>query len=402
MSASEEPSALKRLSAAVLAAGLLLAGCGSDDGPEAAAPDSTTTTTPGVTTTTAEPLPPGGRRPTPQDPLRVLMAGDSLMADVSLALASTLQDGGSGVARLVEAPSIPRDEATRALWRQQLADYDPEVIVIMIGVWEGMAEDALNAATGQPLGSPQWESAYRQNNLDPYLRLLTSQGAKVVWIGMPPSREPRRELEWSSMNRAVRHLAATSEDLTWIPGDEILANPDGSWTDVLPGPQGNPQRVRRLDTTHLCAEGIEGFIGPEGQGLSRRDLTYFPSPALTRIDQSQLLNDFHLGGEQTEAAEDLLGGLADRDIDTAVVVLPVTQDYIDAHPGGQAAFDEFLALAERIADDTGAEFVDLHDFVQDDELFADTHHLNGEGATQLSRALPDLLGPDFATGDRCD
>ena len=152
----------------------------------------------------------------------------------------------------------------------------------------------------------------------------------------------------------------------------------------------------------LGAEGIEGFIGPEGQGLSRRDLSYFPSPALTRIDQSQLLNDFHLGGEQTEAAEDLLGGLAERDIDTAVVVLPVTQDYIDAHPGGQAAFDEFLALAERIADDTGAEFVDLHDFVQDDELFADTHHLNGEGATQLSRALPDLLGPDFATGDRCD
>jgi hypothetical protein len=162
----------------------------------------------------------------------------------------------------VEAPSVPRDEATRALWRQQLAEYDPEVIIVMIGVWEGMAEDFLNGDSGQALGSPQWEATYRRETLDPYLRLLTSQGAKVVWIGMPPSREPRRELEWSSMNRAVRDLAAASADLTWIPGDEILANPDGTWADILPGPQGNPQRVRRIDTTHLCAEGAVRLARP--------------------------------------------------------------------------------------------------------------------------------------------
>ena len=111
---------------------------------------------------------------------------------------------------------------------------------------------------------------------------------------------------------------------------------------------------------------------------------------------------FRMGGEQTDAAEELLRELAERDIDTAVVVLPVTQDYVDAHPGGAADFDAFLDLAEQIAEDTGARFVDLHDLIGEDELFADTHHLNGRGATELSRALPDLLGPDFATGTRCD
>jgi hypothetical protein len=149
----------------------------------------------------------------------------------------------------------------------------------------------------------------------------------------------------------------------------------------------------------LGPEGIEGVIGPQGQGLSRRDLTYLPSPALSRIDQTQLLNDFHLGGEQTEAADGLLGGLGDRGIDTAVVVLPVTQDYIDLH--GEGEFEEFLALAERLATENGAQFIDLHDFIEDDALFADTHHLNGVGANRLSRELPDLLGPDFASGDRC-
>jgi hypothetical protein len=247
----------RRLAVLLLAAAVLVAGCGSGD--DADDDEAAPTTTEAAATTTTVPLPPGGRRPTPEDPLRVLMAGDSLMADVSLAIASTVQDGGSAVAKLVAAPSIPRDDVTRALWHQQLAEYDPEVIVVMIGVWEGMAEDAL---TQQPLGSLAWEHEYRQGQLDPYLALLTSQGAKVVWIGMPPSPDFRRAIEWASMNRAVRNLARQSPDLTWIPGDRILANPDGSWADILPGPNGNPQRVRRIDTTHLCADGAARLAAP--------------------------------------------------------------------------------------------------------------------------------------------
>jgi hypothetical protein len=249
---------LRRALAAVLAAGLLLAACGSDDVGERAAP-STTTEPAATTTSTTEPLPPGGRRPTRDQPLRVLMAGDSLMADLSLAIASTLQDGGSARARLVSAPSIPRDDTTRVLWHQQLTEYDPEVVVVMIGVWEGMAEDA---AVSDALGTPLWELAYRDRLVRPYLDLLSSQGAEVVWIGMPPSPEPRRELEWSSMNRVVRREARTRPGLTWIPGDELLAKPDGSWADILPGPEGNPQRVRRIDTTHLCAAGVVRLVRP--------------------------------------------------------------------------------------------------------------------------------------------
>jgi hypothetical protein len=259
--------------AALAVAGLLLAGCGAggDDGEHAAGTTTTPSTSSTVaTTTTTQPPPPGGRRPTPEDPLRILMAGDSLMADVSLAIASTVQDGGAAVARLVAAPSVPRDDVTRALWREQLRTYDPEVIVVMIGVWEGMAEDHLTQESALELGSLDWERHYRQSALIPYVDLLTSRGAKVIWIGMPPSREARRELEWSSMNRAVRTLASQRDDLTWIPGDQILANPDGTWADILPGPQGNPQRVRRIDTTHLCAEGAVRLARPVLQELEQQ------------------------------------------------------------------------------------------------------------------------------------
>ena len=260
---------MRRPAAAVLAAALLVTACGGDGGEgEVSGPPATsgTTATTAAPTTTVPP-PPGGRLPTSEDPLRVLLAGDSLMADLALALSSTLQDGGATRARLVEAPSIPRDEVTRALWRQQLAEYDPEVIVIMIGVWEGMAEDALRTAE---LGSPAWEQQYRQGTLGPYVELLTSRGAEVVWIGMPPSPEPRRQLEWSSMNRVVRRLADQSPALTYVPGDELLANPDGSWAEVLAGPRGTPQRVRRVDTTHLCADGVVRLVRPVLNHLRRQ------------------------------------------------------------------------------------------------------------------------------------
>jgi hypothetical protein len=253
---------MRRLAALLLALVLAAPACGdsSGEGEADASPEPTTTTAaPETTTTTTVPLPPGGRRPTEDDPLRVLLAGDSLIADMSLAVSSTLQDGGRAVVRLVAAPSVPRQEVHRALWREQLAEFDPEVIVVLIGVWEGMAEDALAPF---PLGSPEWLRAYIDGTLHPYLRLLTSEGARVVWVGMPPGREADRELEFNSINRAVAQLAQEARGLTFIPGGRLLAAPGGGWTDILPGPNGNPQRVRRLDTTHLCADGAVRLARP--------------------------------------------------------------------------------------------------------------------------------------------
>lgn len=173
-----------------------------------------------------------------------------------------------------------------------------------------------------------------------------------------------------------------------------LRDPEELWHAVQRWRDGEEEP--RLD-----ASGIDGVLGPEGQGLSRRDLVYQPTPLTERFDRTELLNDFHLGGSQTDALRRLVEGLEDRGIDTAVVALPVTQDYIDLHPEGRDQFDQFLALAEQVSTDAGADFVDLHDFARSDEWFADTHHLNGEGSDHLSRALPGLLPDDFATGDRC-
>jgi len=254
----------RSLLAALLAVALLASACGEGDGDGTAAAaelQEALQREPEAAATTDE------RRPTAEDPLRLMMAGDSLMADTALAIASTVQDGGRAVARLAEEPSIPRTDDVRDRWRQRLARFDPELVVVLIGVWESMAT---GGPSRYPLGSVEWERAYRQRLLDPYVELLSSRGAKVLWIGMPPVPDARRQRGFTAMNRAVRHLAEESPALTYVPGDRILARSDGRYTAFLPGPQGNPQRVRRVDDTHLCAWGAVRLARPTLRYIDRQ------------------------------------------------------------------------------------------------------------------------------------
>ena len=87
-------------------------------------------------TTTTTSVPPGGRQPTPEDPLRVVLAGDSVMNGLAPAIATALNEGGDSQVQFDLAPSIARDTASRVLWQQQLDATSPDLVVMLIGTWE--------------------------------------------------------------------------------------------------------------------------------------------------------------------------------------------------------------------------------------------------------------------------
>ena len=163
------------------------------------------------------------------------------------------------------------------------------------------------------------------------------------------------------------------------------------------------QRVRSGERQErLSADGIEGIIGPDGEGLSRRPLQYTGAVSIQRLLQTELLNDFRMGGTQIDAADGLISELADRGVEVVLLVLPVTQDYVELHPDGGADFQQFLVTARRLAERTGAVLVDAHGWAGGDAQFADTHHLNGDGALAFSADLPDLLADAGATTPACE
>jgi hypothetical protein len=135
--------------------------------------------------------------------------------------------------------------------------------------------------------------------------------------------------------------------------------------------------------------GIPGVLAEDGHGLSRRERHYSPSADAQAFVEEQLLGDYAISTEQTDALERLIRSLRRDGVEVALVELPVTDDYLALHPRGADDDRDFQRAIRDLADRTGAVVVPRVDVP--DEAFADTHHLNGEGADQLSAALPGLL-----------
>jgi uncharacterized protein len=235
---------------AVLALAAALAACGTTDG--SSADGSETSTTEAPTTTTS--LPPGGRQPTPEDPLRVIFAGDSLMSNLAPAAVAALNGGGAADARFVLNPSVARDPTVQVLWQAQIDEFDPDVIVMLIGTWENAAE---GRAEGGTPGDPGWRESYEPNVVDPFVQLLTSGGADVIWIGMPAVVDPEKTWDYVALNQVYADLPNRYPgQVQYVDGGAAVSAPEGGYVEVIPIPGGGEIRLRRTDGTHLCPDGV--------------------------------------------------------------------------------------------------------------------------------------------------
>lgn len=212
-------------------------------------------TTTEVPTTTTIPLPPGGRQPTADEKLRVILAGDSVMNGLAPAVATGLNEGREADAKFELAPSIARDAASRVLWQTQLEEFHPDLVVMLIGTWEKRDPNF------DP-GDPAWAARYQSEVLDPFAAMVTDSGAKLLWIGMPAVPADSDTLQFVALNTQFEALAARDDNVDYIEGGQYLNGPDGQWTDVLPAADGSPERVRRSDGLHLCPAGAERLAIP--------------------------------------------------------------------------------------------------------------------------------------------
>lgn len=149
------------------------------------------------------------------------------------------------------------------------------------------------------------------------------------------------------------------------------------------------------------AEGVPGVIGRLGEGLSRRDRIDAGGAATRRFLTEQLLGDYEISRRETAALMTLIGHVRRAGSEPVLLVLPVTQDYVDRHTAGASDFQGFLDVMEEVAQATGTPLVDLHDSLPAPGYFADTHHLNGAGSRALTRLLVERLpeGPPSRCGD---
>jgi hypothetical protein len=126
--------------------------------------------------------------------------------------------------------------------------------------------------------------------------------------------------------------------------------------------------------------------GLETQMLSQR---YQNTEHVLSFFRREPLLNFDVNGIERDSFASLIQYLQGQGIRVVVLDTPVTQDYIDAHPRGQADYDTYIRTIDTIVHSTGAKM--LRPGIWPPELFADPLHLNRAGADRLTGELARLL-----------
>ncbi|WP_241831008.1 SGNH family hydrolase [Parafrankia soli] len=208
------------------------------------------------------------RTPTPADPLRVLVTGDSLTESLGPTITKTAPPAiraetdtrfGTGLVR----PDF-FDWATHA--RHQVAERDPEAVVVAMGGNDGQGITQPDG-TILPAGSPQWEAEYRRRAIV-LMRIWSDGGTRrVYWLGLPPARSTTLNGYFARMNEATRAAADR------VPGARFLdlrptLSDGGAYTDYLTDGGGHSVLIRTRDGVHLTLDGARLAAGPVLHTLS--------------------------------------------------------------------------------------------------------------------------------------
>ena len=196
-----------------------------------------------------------------------MIVGDSLGLDLGGPLQNDLANTGVVTATLDghESTGLTRPDYFNwpAELQADLAKFDPQVVVIMIG-----ANDPQDfpGPPDIPYTSPQWNPMYAAR-VAAFMQLAGSTGAKVIWVGMPPMQNSDLSAKMGDLNTLVQQQAAAQKPpVSFISSWSLLGNPPGTYAPFITNAAGQVINVRTPDGTHLTAAG--------GEVLSQSVLNY--------------------------------------------------------------------------------------------------------------------------------
>lgn len=191
---------------------------------------------------------------------QVVLAGDSMMA---VGLAPVLRRGlgvqvikayrsGTGLARpevfdwLVQYPQI-------------IGQARPELVICALG-----ANDGQNVQVGKEVlefGTPEWDDFYRAR-LMAYLDLLTTDGRKVLWVGLPVMRSASFARKMRHLNALILSVLKAYPQVSWLDPNPVLGSADAGFAQYKPDDRGRMIKLRADDGIHMTDEGA-AFLLPD-------------------------------------------------------------------------------------------------------------------------------------------
>lgn len=193
----------------------------------------------------------------PGAPRTLALVGDSMMA---VGLSDTLlrETAGNPNLRVIRAfksgTGLARPDVFD--WMQEypamIAGQHPDAILVAIGANDG--QGFVDQGKVLAFGTDAWVRVYQQRTED-FLNLLTQDGARVVWVGLPPMQSPAYNQRAEEINRIAYSVVGRNPLATWWNPQPLIAGKDGGFRDLLSSPDGKTTRIRQPDGIHLSDDG---------------------------------------------------------------------------------------------------------------------------------------------------
>jgi hypothetical protein len=199
------------------------------------------------------------RDATPADPLRILLVGDSVAFDSAPGIQAALE--ATGEAKVTNGDiagfGLFQPYDWRTAWPRELQETRADLVIAMWGGWD------------DPWLVQHGRAAYDQA-LDEAMGVLQSTGARVLFMGEPVSTDRDGVQRARPTLLAHRALPVRNPNVWFVDSDDWISD-HGRFVSYLPGPSG-PERVRKVDNTHVCpagsarlGEGLLTFLTPRYQ-----------------------------------------------------------------------------------------------------------------------------------------
>ncbi|HTG48127.1 MAG TPA: GDSL-type esterase/lipase family protein [Actinomycetota bacterium] len=196
------------------------------------------------------------REPTPNDPLRVAVVGDSLAAGVGYfaervfkpAFVNVIKQG-----RISTGLTRPDYFDWQAQMRYIMQKAQPDLTIMMVGENDQQSIRAPNGDVVTRIGTPAWGPAYRQQ-VQQFAETATQDGGHVVWIGLPNSSDTRRWPFVKFQNQIFQAVARQLPNVAYYDTWDAFAAKDGGYTAYFRD-GGHVTLVRADDGVHFNSDG---------------------------------------------------------------------------------------------------------------------------------------------------
>jgi hypothetical protein len=186
----------------------------------------------------------------------VALAGDSMMA---VGIASTILRQAPRYKGLTIVPAyksgtgLARPEVYN--WQEQypamLKGKKPDMVLVAIGANDG--QGFVDGGVTYPFGSEGWQEIY-QTRVEEYVRMLQSDGATVIWLGLPPMKSDIYNLKIALINRIAYSVVSATPNAIWYSTSGTVGDAGGAFRDFAEV-NTHTVKLRQSDGIHISDDG---------------------------------------------------------------------------------------------------------------------------------------------------